>query len=241
MSLLFLQPWVLFAQVQPYRKADPREASLKAQPASPPLRLGSRLSHTPANPNKLICNLTGKMMVARCLSLSTPPASLNSWLVSTTGIDRHQFHLHAPTRNHFIVNQSFWKHLTEGPGSANKPSIPAAYWQRPANKECNQHLFKNYLFRLFWAWEGGREAGMDWGFPMHAHAQGCGFVSLELGPRFAQALPLKKMGKSFKWTFHKRSSMDGHSTWNKKCSTSFFILEMWINASVRYLHHHPNE
>lgn len=116
MGSLFLQPRVLFAQVQNYRKADPREASLKAQPPSPPLWLGSRLSHSPANPNKLICNLRRKMMVALRLSPSTLPASLNSWLVSTTGIDPHQFHLHAPTRNHFIVNQSFCKHLTKGPG-----------------------------------------------------------------------------------------------------------------------------
>lgn len=42
------------------------------------LRLGSRLSHTSANPNKLICNLRGEMMVTLCLSLSTPPASLYS-------------------------------------------------------------------------------------------------------------------------------------------------------------------
>lgn len=132
MGSLFLQPIGLFAQVQPYRKADPREASLKAQPPSPPLWLGSRLSHSPANPNKLICNLRGKMMVALRLSPSTLPASLNSWLVSTTGIDPHQFHLHAPTRNHFIVNQSFCKHLTKGSGFANKPSLPVPSWKRPA-------------------------------------------------------------------------------------------------------------
>lgn len=127
---------LLFAQVQLDGKGWSQRGLLKAQPPSPPLSQGSRLSRTPANPNKLICNLRGKMMVALCLSLSTLPASLNSWLVSTTGIDPHQFHLHAPTRNHFIVNQSFWKHLTKGPGFANKPSIPAACWQRPANEEC---------------------------------------------------------------------------------------------------------
>lgn len=132
MGSLFLQPRVLFAQVQPFRRADPGEASLKAQPPSPPLWLGSRLSHSPANPNKLICNLRGKMMVALRLSPSALPASLNSWLVSTTGIDPHQFHLHAPTRNHFIVNQSFCKHLTKGPGFANKPPLPAPSWKCPA-------------------------------------------------------------------------------------------------------------
>lgn len=151
---------LLFAQVQLDGKRWSQRGLLKAQTSSPPLSQGSRLSHTPANPNKLICNLRGKMMVALCLSLSTLPASLNSWLVSTTGIDPHQFHLHAPTRNHFIVNQSFWKHLTKGPDFANKPSIPAACWQHPANEECNQHLFKNHLFRFFWAWAAGGEVGM---------------------------------------------------------------------------------
>lgn len=137
----------------------------------PPFLWGSRLLHTPANPNKLICNLRRKMMAVSVTEHSLP-ASLNSWLVSATGIDPHQFHLHAPTRNHFIVNQSFWKHLTKGPGFANKPSIPAACWQHPTNEKCHQHLFKNYLFRFFGALAGGGEGAMDWGSLMQTHAQG---------------------------------------------------------------------
>lgn len=53
-------------------------------------------------------------------------ANLNGWSINFSGIDLHQFCLHAHTRSHFIVNQSFWKHLTEGPVLTNKPSIPAA-------------------------------------------------------------------------------------------------------------------
>jgi len=53
-------------------------------------------------------------------------AKLNGWSINFSGIDLHQFCLHAHTRSHFIVNQSFWKHLTEGPVLTNKPSIPAA-------------------------------------------------------------------------------------------------------------------
>lgn len=136
------------------------------------------------------------MMVALCLSLSTLPASLNSWLVSATGIDPHQFHLHAPTRNHFIVNQSFWKHLTKGPGFTNKPSIPAACWQSPANEECNQHLFKNYLFWFFGVWAGGGDAGMNQSFltPAHARTLLNQTVSPDRDPRFDPALTLKKGG-----------------------------------------------
>lgn len=53
-------------------------------------------------------------------------AKLNGWSINFSGIDLHQFCLHAHTRSHFIVNQSFWKQLTEGPVLTNKPSIPAA-------------------------------------------------------------------------------------------------------------------
>lgn len=142
----------------------------KATLPFPPVRLAPSC-HTPQHTrNKLICNLRGKMMVALGLSRSTLPASLNSWLVSATGIDPHQFHLRAPTRNHFIVNQSFWKHLTKGPGFTNKPSIPAACWQHPANEECNQHLFKNYLFRFFRGWAVGGDVGMNWNFLIQARA-----------------------------------------------------------------------
>lgn len=53
-------------------------------------------------------------------------AKLNGWSINFSGIDLHQFCLHAHTPSHFIVNQSFWKHLTEGLVLTNKPSIPAA-------------------------------------------------------------------------------------------------------------------
>ncbi len=62
-----------------------------------------------------------------CLvSFGKHTAKLNGWSINFSGIDLHQFCLHAHTRSHFIVNQSFWKQLTEGPVLTNKPSIPAA-------------------------------------------------------------------------------------------------------------------
>lgn len=60
------------------------------------------------------------------VSFGKHTAKLNGWSINFSGIDLHQFCLHAHTRSHFIVNQSFWKHLTEGPVLTNKPSIPAA-------------------------------------------------------------------------------------------------------------------
>lgn len=60
------------------------------------------------------------------ISFGKHTAKLNGWSINFSGIDLHQFCLHEHTRSHFIVNQSFWKHLTEGPVLTNKPSIPAA-------------------------------------------------------------------------------------------------------------------
>lgn len=60
------------------------------------------------------------------VSFSKHTAKLNGWSINFSGIDLHQFCPHAHTLSHFIVNQSFWKHLTEGPVLTNKPSIPAA-------------------------------------------------------------------------------------------------------------------
>lgn len=62
-----------------------------------------------------------------CLvSFGKHTAKLNGWSINFSEIDLHQFCPHAHTRSHFIVNQSFWKQLTQGPVLTNKPSIPAA-------------------------------------------------------------------------------------------------------------------
>lgn len=74
------------------------------------------------------CFIGGEMPGGEsCLVLfSKHTARLNGWSINFSGIDLHQFCLHAHTRSHFIVNQSFWKQLTVGPVRTNKPSIPAA-------------------------------------------------------------------------------------------------------------------
>lgn len=59
------------------------------------------------------------------VSFSKHTAGLNGWSINFSGIDLHQFCLRAHTRSHFIVNQSFWKQLTQGPLPTNKPSIAA--------------------------------------------------------------------------------------------------------------------
>ena len=60
------------------------------------------------------------------VSFGKHAAKLNGWSINFSRIDLRAFCLHAHTRSHFIVNQSFWKHLTKGPGPTNKPSISAA-------------------------------------------------------------------------------------------------------------------
>ena len=76
----------------------------------------------------LLCFMGGAMPAGESCSVSfgKHTAKLNGWSINFSGIDLHQFCLHAHTRSHFIVNQSFWKQLTEGPVLTNKPSIPAA-------------------------------------------------------------------------------------------------------------------
>lgn len=76
----------------------------------------------------LLCFMGGEMPWGESCSVSfgKHTAKLNGWSINFSGIDLHQFCLHAHTRSHFIVNQSFWKQLTEGPVLTNKPSIPAA-------------------------------------------------------------------------------------------------------------------
>lgn len=76
----------------------------------------------------LLCFMGGAMPGGESCSVSfgKHTAKLNGWSINFSGIDLHQFCLHAHTRSHFIVNQSFWKQLTEGPVLTNKPSIPAA-------------------------------------------------------------------------------------------------------------------
>lgn len=77
----------------------------------------------------LLCFMEGGEMrggESCSVSFGKHTAKLNGWSINFSGIDLHQFCLHAHTRSHFIVNQSFWKQLTEGPVLTNKPSIPAA-------------------------------------------------------------------------------------------------------------------
>lgn len=76
----------------------------------------------------LLCFMGGEMPRGESCSVlfGKHTAKLNGWSINFSGIDLHQFCLHAHTRSHFIVNQSFWKHLTQGPVLTNKPSIPAA-------------------------------------------------------------------------------------------------------------------
>ena len=76
----------------------------------------------------LLCFMGGEMPRGESCSVlfGKHTAKLNGWSINFSGIDLHQFCLHAHTRSHFIVNQSFWKQLTEGPVLTNKPSIPAA-------------------------------------------------------------------------------------------------------------------
>lgn len=74
----------------------------------------------------LLCFIGGEKPggESRSVSFGKHTAKLNGWSINFSGIDLHQFCLHAHTLSHSIVNQSFWKHLTEEPVLTNKPSIP---------------------------------------------------------------------------------------------------------------------
>lgn len=105
-----------------------------------------RSSQTGPRVTFLLCFMGAETPGRRVLhgfSFGKHTAKLNGWSINFRGIDLHQFCPHAHTRSHFIVNQSFWKHLTEGGLSSltsHQFQLPASRPYQATNQQPHKHL-----------------------------------------------------------------------------------------------------